>query len=136
MSLHACKIPGCQSLLPRGETYCVKHAHYYPDRDLEQQEKRKRAYGPNWGKTSAWWRWVHPLCQRCRTKASTHVHHIVEAASFDSHEEANKDDNLQALCTSCHSKITAERQKHPFGKGKTFGDSRSLDEIIRSYDGG
>jgi len=66
-----------------------------------------------WRKTSKAYLAVHPLCEQCNRNglivAAVDVHHIVERV--DDPSLAFAWDNLQALCKSCHSTITKERQQ-------------------------
>ena len=54
-----------------------------------------------------------PLCERCKREgryvSATHVHHKVEVQ--DDPSRALDQDNLESLCTSCHSR------QHSFGRG-------------------
>lgn len=55
----------------------------------------------------------HPLCQDCLeyglTVAATEVHHVRPLAQCGVHS----DDNLLALCKTCHSRRTAQRERRP-----------------------
>ena len=45
-------------------------------------------------------------CQLCGDDAeSLNIHHIIPFHDFDSYEEANRTENLVALCNSCHSHV-------------------------------
>jgi 5-methylcytosine-specific restriction protein A len=50
---------------------------------------------------------AHPLCEHCKERGTVtsaqEVHHIIPLSQGGTHDEAN----LMALCTSCHSVITA-----------------------------
>lgn len=56
----------------------------------------------------------HPLCEEClrygKVTPATDVHHK------DGNVENTNEDNLEALCHSCHSRHTAKKQA--FGKGR------------------
>ena len=65
-------------------------------------------YGPNWPEVrEAAIQRDNERCQACGvTRDEYHmdldVHHITPFRKFDSHEEANRPDNLVALCRACH----------------------------------
>lgn len=80
----------------------------------------KRDYGENWeeqrvaARTRAGFR-----CERCgrselELRRELDVHHRVRFIKFESYEEANKLDNLIALCKSCH-KIEERGNQLPSG---------------------
>jgi 5-methylcytosine-specific restriction protein A len=54
----------------------------------------------------------NPICELCNKELSEHVHHIVSFMDYTGMERINaaySSNNLQALCSSCHSKL---HQKH------------------------
>ncbi len=65
-----------------------------------------------WRRLSRAYRREHPFCEACREAGrftpADQVHHKIDRA--DREDLAYDWDNLQSLCRSCHSRITAERQ--------------------------
>lgn len=91
----------------RGRKYSGEnHPRWNPDYDEETDNRSYR--GPNWDeqREKALERDDH-TCQECGTGEHLQVHHITPWDSFDdvNYKEANRVENLLALCTSCHMKI-------------------------------
>ena len=116
-----CKFPGCRKPVPRGEGYCPLHKAKGEEREAKANAERmkrraeakgsaaERGYGYRWRKLRARFLADHPLCEEClragRAVAATDVDHIIP-------HRGNPDlmwdeENLQALCHSCHSRKTA-----------------------------
>ncbi len=105
--LRPCSHPGCPALTD-GQ-YCPAHrklaaSHYNRyERDPVIQKK----YAGTWPRVRAQFLAAHPLCAVCerdgRVTAAEEVHHILPLAKGGTHAE----ENLLALCRSCHSRITA-----------------------------
>lgn len=102
-----CAYPGCPEL-SHGR-YCPEHqkiitAHY--NRYERDPDSRKR-YGRAWKRIRDSYISAHPLCELCQRDGkltpAREVHHIQPLADGGTHAC----DNLMALCTSCHSTITA-----------------------------
>ena len=97
-----CNYPGCPELVDRG--YCPVHQRQVNKRDKEVSKH----YGRDWEKIRDWYISLHPLCEICETQGrltpATEVHHIVPIEDGGS----DKGGNLQALCKSCHSRITLQ----------------------------
>jgi 5-methylcytosine-specific restriction protein A len=101
-----CAHPGCPKLTDA--RFCPAHAK----RDAREYEKyrrdpeTRRRYGAAWRRIRARYISAHPLCELCekggRITPAQEVHHILPLAKGGSHAE----ENLMALCSSCHSKIT------------------------------
>ena len=112
-----CGYPGCPELTDG--RYCEKHkkqaAQEY-NRYQRNPDTYKR-FGYRWRKVREAYISKHPLCELCeqqgRLVPAEEVHHIKPWAEGGGDE----DDNLQSLCTSCHSRLTlAEtRNKYPGG---------------------
>jgi 5-methylcytosine-specific restriction endonuclease McrA len=73
----------------------------------EEERERKRFYASvRWRKVRKWFLAKNPLCVHCQAKgrftAATTVHHLVERLVDPS--LAFKVENLEALCSSCHTK--------------------------------
>jgi 5-methylcytosine-specific restriction enzyme A len=70
----------------------------------------QRGYDALWRKLRVIYLREHPLCVHCQQHgmivAATEVDHIIAKRNGGS----NDDDNLQALCKSCHSKKTAKER--------------------------
>lgn len=101
-----CSVNGCPELT-HGR-YCEKH-----QKEINRQYNRERQpvmnkrYGRPWKRIRDRYIRSHPLCEEClknkRTIPAQEVHHIVPLTQGGD----NRDENLMALCTSCHSTITA-----------------------------
>ena len=101
-----CSCPGCGRLTDG--RYCEEHRqieerrynHYLRDPDTNKR------YGRAWKKIRARFLLQHPLCEQCslenRLTPAQEVHHVVPLANGGTHDE----NNLLALCKSCHSAIT------------------------------
>ena len=101
-----CSYPGCRRLTD--SRFCNEHkqvAEHQYNRYLRDPDTNKR-YGRAWKKIRAYYIQVHPLCEQCeqegRLTPAEEVHHILPLANGGTHD----DDNLMALCKSCHSRIT------------------------------
>ena len=102
-----CSYPGCP-LLTEGR-YCNEHEELAA-RNYERYDRdsavRKR-YGRSWKRIRDRYIQVHPLCEECRKQGrlipAEEVHHIVPLSQGGD----SSCGNLMALCTSCHSRITA-----------------------------
>lgn len=101
-----CSFPGCGRLTD--DRYCDEHRQiagrhynkYQRDSDTSQR------YGREWRRIRARYIQAYPLCEQCdkegRLTPAEEVHHILPIADGGTHD----DDNLMALCKSCHSKVT------------------------------
>ncbi len=102
-----CRHPGCPYLTD--ESYCPDHKRLVAARynRYERTPEMKQRYNGVWPAVRRRYITAHPLCEMClregRTTAAQEVHHIVPLADGGTHDE----DNLMALCKSCHSRITA-----------------------------
>jgi len=76
--------------------------------DARRGTAASRGYDARWRKARAAYLKRHPICVVClsmsRTRAAQEVHHIIPLREGGTHAEAN----LQALCKSCHSRITGQ----------------------------
>ena len=113
-----CSYPGCPNVT-RGR-YCAEHKtianrEYY---EHGRDPSTKGRFDARWRKTRALFLSKHPLCAHCLESGfyvpATEVHHIkpISEGRDDSEE------NLMALCKSCHSRITLaeNRVKYPSGQ--------------------
>ena len=102
-----CSHPGCPKLTDG--RFCAEHARQEAKRyeHYQRDPATRKLYGRTWRKVRDRYRAAHPLCERClergRITPTQEVHHIKPLAQGGT----NDDDNLTALCTSCHSEITA-----------------------------
>lgn len=97
-----CKNNSCPKLVRSG--YCEEHAEDTDssDRSKEAQERSKHYNTKRWQKIRKRVLRRDPMCQMCEEEPSEEVDHItpLSEGGTDSME------NLQGLCTSCHSKKT------------------------------
>lgn len=102
-----CSYPGCPNLTDG--RFCEKHAKEEARRyeRFQRDPATRKRYGGVWRKVRAAYLAVHPLCERCERQGkitpSEEVHHIKPLPEGGTNEFSN----LMALCTSCHSEITA-----------------------------
>lgn len=105
----ACRRPGCRGLVRGGA--CSVCGSLRTTRDKEIDERRgsssRRGYGRRWREVSALVLADHPWCAECdrhgRMALATDVHHKIPKRDGGSDDA----DNLEPLCHSCHSRITA-----------------------------
>ncbi len=80
------------------------HKPYPSSGKADRPSASKMGYGRTWQKVRSWFLSRHPLCALCDDLTpATQVHHLVIPIGEDGH---SREDNLQALCASCHSKKT------------------------------
>lgn len=112
-----CSRPGCAAAATaRG--FCEAHARPAPTtypREIRASASapapRSSDYGRDWQRLRLWFLRRHPLCQApgCAAPASQVDHIIPHAGRKD--PRFRDPSNLQALCTSCHSRKTARDRK-------------------------
>lgn len=111
---HPCAAPGCPAVVQAG-AYCSEHqrdraAVRRSTRPTARASPSRRGYDRRWQRQRVMFLARHPLCVNCekegRVTAATEVDHVVPLAQGGT----NDDDNLQALCHSCHSRKTATDQ--------------------------
>lgn len=106
---HPCGFPGCKELTDR--RYCPEH-----EKIANQQYEKygrnpatKKRYGRAWHRIRTAYAAEHPFCEECLKNGvltpTDQIHHILPLAEGGSHAR----DNLMALCTSCHSRLHAQR---------------------------
>ncbi|MBU4541801.1 MAG: HNH endonuclease [Firmicutes bacterium] len=102
-----CSYPGCKELT--NGRFCEEHQklseqHY--NKYQRDPETRKR-YGWSWKRIRDRYIRNNSLCEMCLKKGrltpAQEVHHIKPLSKGGTHDEKN----LMALCSSCHSTITA-----------------------------
>ena len=102
-----CSYPGCPELTEG--RYCIEHeelaAKNYERYDRDPSVRKR--YGRSWKRIRDRYIQAHPLCEECRKQGrltpAEEVHHIVPLSQGGDSSYGN----LMALCTSCHSRITA-----------------------------
>lgn len=105
---HPCAYPGCPELTDK--KYCEKHAKLEGQRyeRYERDPDTKRKYGRAWKRIRDKYVQTHPFCEECFEKGiltpTEEVHHKLPLSRGGTHAQ----ENLMALCKSCHSRITAE----------------------------
>lgn len=110
-----CSFPGCPELTDG--RFCPVHEKQEAQRyeKYQRDPATKKRYGHAWKRIRDRYIAAHPLCERCQKAGkltpAEEVHHIVPLAAGGTHDERN----LMALCTSCHSEITA-REGGRWGK--------------------
>ena len=113
-TLFICKT--CKRPTPNANKYCDQHQGNYRPPQKRYDEYRgspsKRGYDAAWRKFRDLFIMQRPLCEICQKEGgltpTEEVHHIVPLAEGGARLDPK---NCQALCKSCHSKITAEWRK-------------------------
>ncbi len=102
-ALRPCSYPGCPALVSgRGGRYCNEHLRIVrAQQDARRGTAAERGYDAAWRAVRARFLREHPVCARCGRPATT-VHHMRRKRAGGSDDE----DNLVALCASCHNAIT------------------------------
>lgn len=105
----ACKRSGCPGLVRNGVcSVCGRMAQRV--RALRYDSQRgtpaQRGYDGRWQRRRVLFLRAHPLCAECQrhglVTAATDVHHVIALRNGGGDE----DENLEALCHPCHSRIT------------------------------
>jgi len=103
-----CSYPGCPKLTYG--RFCEEHTKEETKRYERNQRDpaMKKRYNRTWKRIRDRYINEHPLCERCQKEGkltpAEEVHHVVPLSRGGTHAA----DNLMALCTSCHSTITAK----------------------------
>lgn len=99
-----CKEPGCPGLVEGDGRYCEKHKELEKSHNFgsKWQEKLTFYNSAGWRKFRLYILSKNPICQECKKKFSRVVHHLKTAREFP--ELRFKEDNVEALCDSCHNK--------------------------------
>lgn len=96
----------------RDRRYCDEHQRLkQAEYDAQRGTAAQRGYDARWRRLRKMYLNAHPLCadpwgdhaERGELVAATEVDHIVPR----SRDGSDADENLQALCKSCHSRKTA-----------------------------
>ena len=103
-----CSYPGCPDLTDG--RFCEKHQKEENKRyeKYDRNPAVHRRYGRAGKRIRDSYAAGHPLCEQCikegRITVATEVHHKLPLSRGGTHDIKN----LMALCTPCHSRITAE----------------------------
>jgi 5-methylcytosine-specific restriction protein A len=103
---HSCKYPSCPKLTD--SRYCGEHKKLIDNQYNKYQRDplTKKRYGREWKQIRDRYIAAHPLCEECkndnRLTPAKEVHHILRLSAGGD----NSENNLMALCKSCHSTIT------------------------------
>jgi 5-methylcytosine-specific restriction protein A len=106
-----CRYPACAKLT--NNRYCEEHKKEMDKRYNKYQRDKdtNKRYGSAWRKARKKYISNHPLCEQSRSydrlTPAMEVHHIIPLSEGGTHNE----NNLMALCKSCHSRITATECK-------------------------
>lgn len=110
-----CSHPGCPKLTDG--RFCEEHAKQEAQRyeRFDRDPIVKKRYGRTWKRIRDKYIAMHSLCEKCekndKITPSQEVHHIKPLSQGGT----NAEENLMALCMSCHSEITA-REGGRWGK--------------------
>lgn len=114
-----CRHPGCGKLVTDGGGYCPIHKRTAPGSfaDKSRGSSKERGYGWQWQKLrERILRRDNGLCQPCleagRVSAASHVDHKTPK----SRGGTDADENLQAICVTCH-KAKTDREKNDGRRG-------------------
>ena len=103
-----CRKPGCPGLVRDGKCSSCGPLRTQTDKthDKRRGTSTQRGYGGRWQRLRLMFLRANPLCVLCESQdfvtAATDVHHITAKRDGG----ADEWDNLEALCHSCHSKLT------------------------------
>ena len=95
--MKVCGVSGCYEFT--NGSYCDEHTKI-KNRKRDRRTSQEKYYGKQWVKISKMFLRKNPICENCGGLSQV-VHHIVERSMGGS----DRDDNLKALCRSCHSKL-------------------------------
>lgn len=102
-----CSFPGCPNLTDN--RFCEEHEKQENKRyeKYDRDPAVRRRYGRAWKRIRDSYISQHPLCEECERNGkltrAEEVHHILPLSRGGTHAKSN----LMALCTPCHSAITA-----------------------------
>lgn len=100
-----CASPGCPDSAIVGSGRCARHAaeqaaHW----ERNRVPPAEAGYDSAWRRTRARFLAHHPYCAACGAEA-TDVHHVIALRRGGTSDE----DNLEALCHGCHSRVTVQQ---------------------------
>src|SRR5512139_2244251 len=113
---HPCAAPGCANLVQSG-AYCTEHQPVVKRED-DRPTAHERGYGATWRVIRLAHLRREPVC---RDQYHEHPEQMILATDVDhiiprSMGGSDRDDNLQSLCHTCHSKKTVMQTQ--FGRGQ------------------
>lgn len=107
-----CAYPNCPLFPEGGERYCRLHKQEKNQQADARRERDDRYKSSRWERTRTRVLTVNPLCRECLRQgylsASREVDHVVPVKNGG---EFWDDNNLQALCKSCHSRKTRRENR-------------------------
>jgi len=93
-----CKYSNCKELT--NERYCIQHKKQIDKQyNKERGSSTQQGYGVNHRKLRLLYLSEHPICEDCNEEPSNELHHI------DGDNQNLDEENLEALCKRCHSKL-------------------------------
>ena len=104
-----CSHPGCPRLTDGRfcEGHVKEEAKRYEKYDRDPAVRRR--YGRAWKRIRDRYAAAHPLCELCQKNGklipTEEIHHKIPLSEGGTHSE----ENLIALCKSCHARLQAER---------------------------
>ena len=100
-----CSFPGCPRLVTNpNRRYCDEHqAQEWKRQDANRGTAAERGYDDKWRIIRGRFLKRNPVCVRCGAPATV-AHLIIRRRDGGQ----NSDDNLLALCQSCHSQLHAQ----------------------------
>ncbi|MER0498795.1 hypothetical protein ABR855_12165 [Aeromonas hydrophila] len=106
-----CKQMYCTNHAIDDSQYCTEHTHLKPSRTKKFYKEHSFYSTAGWKLLSKQIREKFPICQRCNHQLSNVADHIYEirlptGMNYSMHEQ-----NIQALCHSCHNTKTIKIQK-------------------------
>jgi 5-methylcytosine-specific restriction protein A len=105
--VRSCLQPYCTRLAERNG-YCLEHARQVTGK----RSRHEAGYDYDWVKFRRSYLMRHPLCVRCqargRVTAAAEIHH--RRVLRDYPELRFEEENLEALCKSCHSRETNRKK--------------------------
>lgn len=108
-----CRYGGCPKLTDHKSGYCEDHRkmmerHYEKfTRGYDQHER----YGSSWRKVRDRYISRHPLCEVCQQHGKYVMAELVHHKKPISADGTNDENNLMALCISCHEKVHKRKKK-------------------------
>ena len=108
-----CRYGGCPKLTDYKSGYCEDHRkmmerHYeHFARGYDQHER----YGNAWKKIRDCYIHKHPLCEVCQQHGKYVMAELVHHKKPISVGGTNDENNLMALCISCHEKVHKRKKK-------------------------
>ena len=104
---HGCEFPYCPNQASRG-AYCVEHARI----QTKRATRTALGYDNRWLRFRKHYLARHPLCVHCQERGditpAQEVHHLKKLADYP--ELQYDENNLCALCSSCHARVPKSTQ--------------------------